>query len=191
MNSKKVCIFSSSSSIIDKIYINHAEKLSDILAKDGYDLVFGGGMIGLMGVCAQIFKMHGRKIISVIPKKLNRKGIVFEGSTEIIETETMNERKMIMENISDAFVSLAGGFGTLEELLEVITLKQLQYHNKPVCILNTGGFYNNLIKQLEVLYKKKFTKSIYRSLYFITKNELKILEYLNKYSPVNLEEKIF
>ncbi len=191
MENKKICIYSSSSTVLDAYFIRDAEKLSELLASGGNDLVFGGGMIGLMGVCGTVFRKHQRKVISVIPKKLNRKGIIFEDSTEIIETETMNERKKIMEDLSDAFIALPGGFGTIEELMEVITLKQLKYHDKAICILNTKGFYNNLIKQLKVLYKKCFAKKIFKDLYFVADKPEKVIRYLNEYKPLNFEEKFF
>lgn len=188
---KKICIFSSSSQKIDKIYFKQANELSELLGENNYDLVFGGGTIGLMGECARGFKKYNRYVTSVIPKKLNRKGIIFEQSDEIIETETMNERKFIMNKISDGFITLAGGFGTIEELMEVITLKQLGYHNKPIVILNTKNFYRYLIKQLDVLYNQNFTKEIFKNSYFITKNSDEALDYLNNYAPKEYEEKFY
>ena len=112
-----------------------ARKISESLAEKGTTLVFGGGNLGLMGECAKIFKNKNSKIISVIPKKLAVNDRIFMDYTEIIKTDTMNERKKILEEISQVFIALAGGFGTLEEILEIITLKQLGYHHKPIIIL--------------------------------------------------------
>lgn len=190
MDKKRVCIFSSSSNKIDNKYKQDAKKISTILAENGYDLVFGGGSVGLMGVCAEVFKTYNREVISVIPKALNINGVVFYESNQIIVTETINERKAIMEKLADVFVALPGGFGTLEELLEVITLKQLGYHNKPICIFNTNNFFKNLLKQLNVLYKENFTHYDYKKIYFVTNTPEKLLKYINSYTPAVIN-KIF
>ena len=144
-----VCIFGASSSNIPECYIEFAEKLGHRLASDGHGMVFGAGRTGLMGAAARGAYSAGGKIIGVIPEKLNIPGIYFEHCTERIQTATMHERKQLMESRSDAFVALSGGFGTLEELLEVLTLKQLGYHNLPVIIVNINGFYDPLIAQFE------------------------------------------
>lgn len=178
-DNKKVCIFCSSSGQIDKLYSDNAKDIAEIFAKNHYDLVFGGGAIGLMGVIAREFKKNGNQVISVIPDKLNKKGIVFEDSDEIIVTETMSERKKIMENISDSFIALPGGFGTLEEILEIITLKQLKYHNKAIAILNINNFFNGLIDQLDKLYELRFVENVHKNLYYISENPNKIFRYVN------------
>ncbi len=178
LNGKKICIFCSSSNKIDQIFFDAAKQIASFLTIEGTELVFGGGEIGLMGIIAKTFKNNNRKVISVIPKKLNKKGVLFEKSDQIIETETMNERKNIMANISDAFIALPGGFGTLEEILEVITLKQLGYLDKPISILNTNGFYNPLLNQLETIYTNKFADEKHRNLYFTSNNPKFIINYL-------------
>lgn len=183
MNNKKICIFASSSNSIDEIYTKEAEKTAELLAKKGYNLIFGGGSIGLMGVSATVFKKYNREVISVIPKALNLEDVVFKKSDKIIETDTLNQRKAIMEELADAFVVLPGGFGTVEELMEVITLKQLRYHTKPIAILNTKKFYNNLLKQLETIYKKNFTHKIYKKIYFVAQKPDEIIDYLDNYKP--------
>jgi len=187
---KNICIFCSSSNEIDRAFYDSANKTANLLVKHDCSLIFGGGMIGLMGELARVFYDNNKDVITVIPKKLNKKGIVYEKSTKIIETDTMSERKSIMEQISDAFIALAGGFGTLEELLEIITLKQLGYHNKPIAVLNTLGFYDPLINQLELLYEKKFAKKTYKNLYFISQNPEDIIDYLINYKPFIVEKKL-
>ena len=187
----QICIFASSSNAVAKEYFHDAFDLSVLLAKEGYDLVFGGGTIGLMGECARAFKKNKRRVISVIPEKLNKKGIVFDESDEIIETESMSERKFIMDKISSAFISLAGGFGTIEELMEVITLKQLGYNNKPIIIFNTNDFYKHLILQLEELYKQNFTKRVFENTYFVTSDPDEAVSYLKSYKAKSFEEKFY
>ena len=152
-----VCIFGASSSNIPECYIEFAEKLGHRLASDGHGIVFGAGRTGLMGAAARGAYSAGGKIIGVIPEKLNIPGIYFEHCTERIQTAAMHERKQLMESRSDAFVALSGGFGTLEELLEVLTLKQLGYHNLPVIIVNINGFYDPLIAQFERCVAEGFT----------------------------------
>lgn len=160
-----VCIFGASSSNIPECYIEFAEKLGHRLASDGHGMVFGAGRTGLMGAAARGAYSAGGKIIGVIPEKLNIPGIYFEHCTERIQTATMHERKQLMESRSDAFVALSGGFGTLEELLEVLTLKQLGYHNLPVIIVNINGFYDPLIAQFERCVAEGFTDKHFMNLF--------------------------
>lgn len=160
-----VCIFGASSSNIPECYIDFAEKLGQRLAADGHGIVFGAGRTGLMGAAARGAHSVGGKIIGIIPEKLNLPGIYFEHCTERIQTATMHERKQLMESKSDAFVALSGGFGTLEELLEVLTLKQLGYHNLPVIIVNINGFYDALIAQFERCVAEGFTDAHYMNLF--------------------------
>ncbi len=185
LNGKKICIFCSSRNKIDKIYYNHAKELASLLAAQGTVLIFGGGKNGLMDVIAETFKKNKNKAISIIPKKLNKRGVLFEESDDVIVTDTMNERKKIMENISDAFIALPGGFGTLEEILEIITLKHLGYHKKPISFFNVDGFYDFLFKQLDFLYNNKFTKKKYRKSYFISDNPEAIINYIKKNIYIN------
>lgn len=160
-----VCIFGASSSNIPECYIEFAEKLGHRLASDGHGIVFGAGRTGLMGAAARGAYSAGGKIIGVIPEKLNIPGIYFEHCTERIQTATMHERKQLMESRSDAFVALSGSFGTLEELLEVLTLKQLGYHNLPVIIVNINGFYDPLIAQFERCVAEGFTDKHFMNLF--------------------------
>jgi len=103
----------------------------------------------------------------------------------------MHNRKVQMRDISDAFIALPGGFGTLEEILEVITLRQLEYHTKPIVFINTNHFFDNLFKQFEVSYNEMFAKDIYRELYFVALNAAEAMEYITKYVPVVLDSKWF
>lgn len=160
-----VCIFCASSSRIKESYFEEARRCAEFFAAKGYDLVFGGGREGLMGEAARSFKRLGRRVIAVIPHRLQINHGEFLESDELIVTETMNERKRIMVEKSDLFVALPGGFGTLEELLEVITLKQLGYINSPIIILNSNNFYNHLIKQLEALVEEHFAAPDSHELY--------------------------
>ena len=180
MNRKKhVCVFGASNSAIPKEHIDFAEKLGAALADNGCALVFGAGTTGLMGAAARGAHSKGGEIIGVIPKKLNVPGIYFEHCTERIETATMHERKALMEDRSDAFIALGGGFGTLEELMEVITLKQLGYIDKAIIIVNIDGFYDNLLAQFERYVKDGFTHELFLQLFTVAKSVDEVIAALN------------
>lgn len=186
---KTICVYSSSSSNIDRLYFEVAEKLGAAIALRGDALLFGGGMIGLMGATAKAVHKHHGKVIGVIPKALNIKGVVYDYCDELIVTEGMRERKAVMDARSDAFIALPGGFGTLEEVLEIITLKQLKYHNKPVVILNTGGFYDSLLAQFRKIIDQKFAKPQSKGLFYVTNDSNEALEYIDNYQPIIIKEK--
>lgn len=184
-----ICVYSSSSNIIDQVYFEEAYKLGSEIAKRGDSFIYGGGMLGLMGECAR--GVHDQKgtVIGVIPKALNIKGVVYEKCDELIITEDMRFRKKVMDERSDAIIAIPGGFGTLEELLEMITLKQLRYHNKPLVILNTNGFYDELIAMFEKIISQQFAKEEMRELYFISDRIDDILNYIDSYEPVERDDK--
>lgn len=179
---KNICVFASSSAKLDEIYKTQAKDIGRRIAKKGIGIVFGAGTEGLMGDLARGAQEFGGTIIGVIPDTLNLKGIVFEHCAKLYDTRTMHERKAIMEAESDAFIALPGGFGTLEEILEIITLKQLGYHNKPIAILNTNGFYNHLIAQLDEMVNQEFAVRSTLALFGIFDNIDDMLSYIYKYT---------
>lgn len=186
---KVICVYASSSCNIDRVYFQAAEELGKAIALRGDTLLFGGGLIGLMGATAKAVHQHYGQVIGVIPKALNLKGVVYETCDELIVTEGMRERKAVMDARSDAFIALPGGFGTLEEVLEIITLKQLKYHNKPIVIMNVNGFYDRLLKQFEVIIDQKFAKPASKGLYHLANNPNEALEYIDSYQPMVIKEK--
>ncbi|MFZ5946281.1 MAG: TIGR00730 family Rossman fold protein [Bacillota bacterium] len=180
---KYLCVYSSSSCIVDKKYFLAAKELGTQMAQKGFGLIFGGGMVGLMGETAKAVHSHGGQVVGVIPEVLNQKGIVYDKSDELIVTTDLRERKSIMDNRAHGFIALPGGFGTLEELLEIITLKQLRYHNKPIVILNTNNFYDGLIEVFENIINQDFAKVESRDLYHVAKNIENALDYIENYIP--------
>lgn len=182
---KVICVYSSSSCIIDKAYFDAASKLGSEIASRGDTFLFGGGLTGLMGACAKAVHEHNGKVIGVIPKALNLKGIVYDQCDELVVTEGMRERKAMMDARSQAFIALPGGYGTLEEILEIITLKQLRYHNKPIVILNIDDFYQHLLEEFETIIDQRFAKTECRDLYFVTSDISLALEYIDSYIPVD------
>ncbi|MFQ3599546.1 MAG: TIGR00730 family Rossman fold protein [Chloroherpetonaceae bacterium] len=155
---KNICVYCSASNGLAEKYIDEAARLGKAIAQKGATLVYGGGNVGLMGVVALSAQAHGSKVIGVIPERLVERENVYRGCDELIITKTMRERKAVMDEKSDAFIALAGGFGTLDEVLEAMTLRQLGFHNKPIVFLNTDGFYDNLLDFFEQLYAQGFAR---------------------------------
>ncbi len=152
-----VCVYCSSSNRIDPAYFDVAEALGHVLAGAGHALVYGGGSVGLMGAVARATHAAGGSVCGVIPEALRaREGVAYDAADELIVTKTMRERKRIMYERADAFVVLPGGFGTLEEFLEVLTLRQLGYHRRPIALVNTGGFFDPLLTFFEHVRAEQF-----------------------------------
>jgi uncharacterized protein (TIGR00730 family) len=187
--SKGICVYSSSSDAVDKKYFLIARQLGEEIAKKSFSLIYGGAGIGLMGEVARAVKNNGCHVTGVIPSYLNRDHITYEDADQLIVTETMRERKAIMEERADAFIGIPGGFGTMEEILEVMTLKQLQYHEKPIVIINCYGFFQPMINMFEQLYRENFTKEMYRQLYFIAPGVDEAINYIHNYHPPELPKK--
>ena len=152
-------------------------------------LINGGANVGLMEAVTVAASQAGAKTIGIIPERLIGRSLASENSHEVVVTSDMQDRKARMRDVSDAFIALPGGFGTLEEILEVITLRQLSYHTKPIVFINTNGFFDNLFMQFEVSYRELFTKEIYRELYFVAKTAEEALKFISGYTPVRSEER--
>jgi hypothetical protein len=153
-----ICVYCSSSNAIADTYPPVAEALGRELARRGHALVYGGGAVGLMGVLAHAAHEEGGTVTGVIPSKLqDREGIAYDAD-ELIVTDTMRERKGIMFRRAEAFVVLPGGYGTLEEFMEVLTLKQLGYHDRPIALLNVDGFFDTLLDFFDELREGRFAR---------------------------------
>jgi len=175
---KTICVFCSSSDLIEELYFQTAQELGTLIGQNNYDLIHGGGMIGLMNILADAVQDNGGKVTGVVPERLNLKGIVSETDDEMIVTKDMSQRKTVMRDRSDAFIALPGGFGTLEEIMEIMTLKQLNYHEKPVIIINTNGFYNDLLSQFDKMFDEQFIKPDLKNLYYIAENPEDAMKHL-------------
>ncbi len=178
---KNVCVFSSSSNYLDDKYYEDAKELGKLLAENGYDIVYGGSTLGMMWACASKVQEYGGKVIGVMPQRLADMGCKTDNCDEFYMAEGMRDRKGKMDEISDAVISLAGGFGTLEELAEMIVQKQLGYNKKPIVILNTKGFYNKLLEFFDSIIDEKFANKITRDLIFIANTPIEAIEYINNY----------
>jgi uncharacterized protein (TIGR00730 family) len=182
-----VCVFASSSSRINNEYGIAAEKLGSLLAQSGFDVVFGGGGIGLMGKLADEVLKNGGKITGVIPEFMNEEGWGHHGVTRMIVTADMGERKKQMFELSSAVVALPGGVGTLEELTEAITLKQLSLFDGPIIILNILGFYNSLIDFLDKMVEQHFLKSEHKGIWEVVNTPEEVIAALNNKNRGNEE----
>lgn len=178
-----ICVYGASSTTIDKSYIDAGELLGEEMAKRNIGLVFGGGANGLMGAAARGEHCYGGRIIGIAPEFFNVDGILYEHCTEFIYPENMRERKMKMEELSDAFIITPGGIGTFDEFFEILTLKQLNRHNKPIAILNTNGYYNSLQKFIQNGIDNNFMNEECKKLYFISDSPAELLDYIEAYDP--------
>ncbi len=188
---KTICVFCSSSAALDKTYFDAATDFGVQIGQRGWSLVYGGTDIGLMGTVARATHQGGGKVIGVIPETLHARGIGYSSADEFIVTPDLRQRKAVMDSRSDAFVTLPGGFGTLEEVVEVLTLKQLQLHDKPIVFLNTNGFYDPLVTLFEHFYEQKFAKFSSRDLYHIAPEATDAVTYIEAYQPTVFESKWF
>lgn len=144
----KICVYGASGTELDPRYFDAARELGVLLARGGHTLIFGGGQGGLMGACAKGACDEGGEIIGVAPRFFDEPGILFDGCSRFVYTETMRERKQFMEAEAEAFIALPGGIGTFEEFFETLTLKQLGQHGKPMALVNTLGYYDALMAVL-------------------------------------------
>lgn len=177
-----ICVFGAASNEIDKSYIDAVEKLGEIIAERGHTLVFGAGGNGLMGAAARgVYKREG-KIYGVIPEFFRNENIeeIFSDCSKLIYTETMAERKAKMEDLADAFIIVPGGIGTFEEFFQVLTLKQLGRHTKPIAIYDINGYYKKLEEFLEISMKEKFIKDNCKILYLYSDSADEVIEYIEK-----------
>ena len=178
-----ICVYGASSNLIDEIYLKKTEELGEAIAKRGHGLVFGGGAQGVMGASARGAKKNGGYVIGVSPSFFNVDGVLFSECDELIYTETMRERKQILEDRSDAFIVAPGGIGTFEEFFEVFTLKQLARHNKPIVIFNVNGFYDGMLKLLKEAEGHGFIRKKTLELYEVMTEPEKIIGYIENYVP--------
>lgn len=186
---KNVCVFASSCNFLEESYYEEAKKLGIELAQNGFDMVYGGSCLGLMWACAEQVKNNGCKLIGVMPKKLQELDVFSDYCDEFILTPCMRTRKAKMDELSDAVVALPGGFGTLEELSEMIVQKQLGYNSKAIVILNSNGFYDKMLEFFDVIISQKFANKKAEKLYFVAKTPAEVVDYLQNYSPEDLSVK--
>ena len=178
-----VTVFCGSSNAVEEKYFTAARELGEKLARRRWRLVYGGGSVGLMGVLSRAVLAEGGHVTGVIPKALLDLGVGEPGVSELIVTDGLRDRKAIMDERGDAFIALPGGLGTLEEVLEVVTLKQLGYHTKPVVVLDLDGFYEPLWTQIQRGIDEGFIKPEFADLCYPAPDVDALLRYLEAYEP--------
>lgn len=156
--SRLLCVYCASSDRLDPKYYAVAAELGREMVSRGWGLVYGGGKTGTMGAVARAVKQSGGRVVGVIPEFMKARELAYEGADEMVTVITMRERKLLMETRADAFVTLPGGWGTLEEILEILTLRQLDVVKKPCVFLNQDGFYDPLLQLFDRMLAEKFFK---------------------------------
>lgn len=178
-----ICVYGAASDKIEEKYKIASETLGKTIAKRGHGLIFGAGDNGVMGAVARGVYENGGEIIGVAPSFFNVDGVLFPHCTKLISTETMRERKRILEDEADAFVIAPGGVGTFDEFFEILTLKQLQQHNKAIAIYNVDGYYDDLLAMMQNAADKEFISDMTLGLYSVFSDADEVVEFLENYVP--------
>jgi uncharacterized protein (TIGR00730 family) len=179
---KRICVFCGSSSGVHVSYAHEAQAVGKLLCRRGIELVYGGGNVGLMGVLADACLAEGGRVIGVIPQALVDKEVAHSGLTELRVVSSMHERKAIMADLSDAFMALPGGYGTWEELFEMLTWSQLGIHGKPCGLLNVNGYYDPLLELADKAVSEGFLRGVNRDLLLSDDDPERLLDRLSSYS---------
>ncbi|MES0882885.1 TIGR00730 family Rossman fold protein [Roseibium sp. SCP14] len=182
---KSICVFCGSSYGALEAYGEAARETGRVIAENGYRLVYGGAKVGLMGTVADAALAAGGEVIGVLPKSLQDKEIGHEGLNELYLVGSMHERKALMAELSDGFIALPGGVGTLEEIFEVWTWGQLGYHEKPCGFLNIEGYYDQLIGFLDHQAREGFTKKAMRDMAQVADTPEALIDLFKAYTPPN------
>ncbi len=185
-----ICVYCASSEAVAPGYFEVARALGAALGQRGDTLVYGGSDVGLMRVLARATHEHGGRVIGVIPRIFKERGIAYAEADELVLTNDLRERKAIMEARAEAFVALPGGFGTLDEVAEVLLLRQLGLHTKPIVLLNQQDYYAPLLALFEHFYDERFAKP-YRAFYHAALDVADVFAYLDTYQPADTGGKWF
>lgn len=183
---RRICVYCGSSSGTDLIHREAAHALGAFLARSGIGLVYGGGHVGLMGAVADGALAQGGEVIGVIPESLMAKELGHGGVTELRVVTSMHERKQMMVDLSDGFMALPGGFGTLDELFETLTWLQLAFHEKPVGLLNVGGFFDGLLTFIHHMSHSGFLKPEHAACVLVDDDPTKLLAAMEAFRPPDL-----
>ena len=180
---KSICVFCGSNPGTDPRFLQAAEALGLAIAARGATLVYGGASVGLMGAGADAALSAGGTVVGVIPRALMRKEVAHAGLSELVVVETMHQRKALMEQRSEAFVAMPGGFGTLDELCEILTWAQLRIHEKPIALLNVAGYFDNLLAFFDEATESGLLRPQHRAFLRVGDGAAAVLAALDAYAP--------
>lgn len=183
---KRICVFCGSSPGNDPAYAETARDLGQLLVKNGIGLVYGGAKVGLMGILADSVLAAGGEVYGVIPMSLRSREVAHDRLTELFVVESMHARKTMMAHLSDAFMALPGGWGTLEETFEITTWTQLGYHDKPIGMINVNGYYDRIIDFVKHAVEEGFLKPEYQKILHFANTPQQMLEVMSN-APVSHE----
>lgn len=184
-----ICVYGAASDEIADVFKKAGEQLGESLARRGHGLIFGGGASGMMGAVARGADRGGGHIVSIAPSFFDIDGVLYPQCTEYVFTETMRERKKLLEGRSDAFIISPGGIGTFDEFFEIFTLRQLGRHTKPIAILNTDGYYDNLLAMLRHTADLSFMDSRNFELFFESRDVDAVLDYVENPPAITIDIK--
>ncbi len=182
-----ITVYCSSSNAVADIYKAAAHELGTLIARRGYTLIYGGSQLGLMGAVSEAAFAAGGMVQAIMPSLFQIAEVPHNEAIELVITEGMRARKTIMEERADGFVALPGGYGTLEEVLEVITNKQLRLHDKPIVLLNVDDYYRPLLNQFETAIAQHFIQPRFRDLFYVASTPQAAIEYIERYTPASAE----
>ena len=179
---RRVCVFCGSNPGASPEYVQVAERLGREIAERGIELVYGGAKVGTMGALADSALAAGGRVIGIMPQAIVEKEVAHEGLSELRVVGTMSERKDMMVEVSDAFIALPGGYGTLEELFEVLVATQLGFHRKPCGVVDVGGYYSNLLRFIDTMVEAGFVKPLHRDMIQVDPSPGALLDALSESS---------
>ncbi|MBL6764872.1 MAG: TIGR00730 family Rossman fold protein [Verrucomicrobiae bacterium] len=185
---KRICVYCGSNVGSRAAYADAARELGRVIADAGLGLVYGAGNVGLMHVVAEAALRAGGEVIGLIPRSLADKELAHEDLTELIVVESMHERKQGMADRSDGFIALPGGIGTLEEVVEVFTWLQLEFHSKPIGLLNVAGFYDRLLEFLEHMSAEGFLLRAQVDMLLVDDDPGRLLDRMRRFKPIRQEK---
>jgi uncharacterized protein (TIGR00730 family) len=184
-----VTVYCSSSNHVNKNYLDAAEQLGRLLAQHNYTLVFGGGNCGLMGALSAGARSESGRVQGIILEKFVELGVADPEVDDMRVVADMRGRKRALEEAGDAYIALPGGFGTFEELMEIISFKQLGFHNKPIVILNVNRYFDNLFRQIDSAFTQHFIETRFKNLYAVVEHPSDAIEVIRTYQPMHIDLK--
>ena len=184
----KVCVFCGSSMGNDPRYQEAAAQLGEFLAQNDCTLYYGGANVGLMKIIADKMLERGKQVVGIIPKLITDMEIAHEGVTEMIEVDSMSERKLMLINESDAFIAMPGGFGTLDELFEITVLNQLRITDKPVALYNTLNYYDSMMQFIDHAVSQGFIRKEHRDNIIVSDNPETLFKELSRHKSIDIEQ---